>query len=332
MENMVMTDSSDPFTLGEMARGYFRGKLLCAAVRLGIADVLGDDEKSLDELALQTAADPNAASARFALTPFGRPLRRDLPNSVWASIVFWADLIADSWTYLADCARSGGRAGVAVAMEREGVKSRWSLEPNSQAIFHAVFAEPTAEDMAPIMQAHDFTRYRVVADLGGAGGGLLAAILLANPQTHGILVDRKEAIAGAASKLRAIGLADRCDFLAGDLLEAVPQGADAYILKFVLHGYNDGNARRILQNCHTATTTDSRLLLIEVVLPAKVDRADPALEKMLMGDINMLAVTGGRERSESEWSSLLSSAGYELHRIVSIPGQTFSIIEAVASE
>ena len=341
-----MTDALAPTSLGDMARGYFRGKLLCAAVRLGIADALGDGEKSLDELALATSSNSDSlyrvlralasigvvaevASARFVLTQFGQPLRRDAPHSVWASMVFWADLLADSWTYLADCVRAGGKAGVAIAMEREGVKSRWSVEPDAQAIFHAVFAEPTAEDMATVIATHDFSRYRVVADLGGAGGGLLSAVLIANPQVRGILVDRNEAVANAASRLKAIGLADRCEFLPGDLLEAVPRGADAYVMQSVLHGYDDTNARRILQNCRAAIVSEGRLLLIEVVLPAIVEHADSAVEAMLMADINMLAVTGGRERNRAEWSFLLSSAGFELRLIVSVPWSPSSIIESV---
>ncbi len=324
-----MSDSMDTparDSLVDMARGYFRGKVLCAAVRLGVADALGDGEKNLDDLATAVAADPNAlyrllrtlasigvvreiAPARFALTSFGQPLRRDVPGSVWASIVFWADLLADSWTYLAECVRAGGRSGAAAAMEREGVKSRWSREPDAGAIFHAVFAEPSAADMAPLVAAYDFSGCRVVADLGGAGGALLAAILVAHPHMRGILVDREGALAGAARNLEAAGLASRCELSAGDLLEAVPPGADAYILKYVLHGYDDENARRILGNCRAAMPTKGRLLVIEAVLPARVDRADPAVEAVLMADMNMLAVTGGRERSEPEWASLLSSAG-----------------------
>lgn len=138
------------------------------------------------------------------------------------------------------------------AMEREGVTSRWSQERDAQAIFHAVFAEPTAGDKAPFAAAYDFSGCRVVADLGGAGGGLLAAILSANPQTKGILVDRKEAVEKAAPRFAAAGLAARCELVAGDLLEAVPHGADAYVLSFVLHGYSDDEARRILQNCRVA--------------------------------------------------------------------------------
>ncbi len=342
-------DVANPISLGEMARGYFRGKLLVAAVRLGIADALGDVEKGLDEIALATKANPDAlyrlmralasigvvaevAPARFRLTPFGQPLRKDVPNSVWASIIFWADLLADSWTYLTDCVQAGNRDGAAVARERDGTKSRWSVEPDAKAIFHHAFAESTVASMAPFVAAHDFSAYHVIADLGGGGGGLLAAILTANPQVQGILVDRNEAVTSAATKFTSLGLTDRCQFQAGDLLEAVPPGPDLYILQSVLHGYDDNNALRILSNCRAVTKPDGKLLIIEVVLPTTVAVADQTLEKLLMADINMLAVTGGLERSEAEWMSLLSSAGYQVTRMVAVPGVTARIIEAVLCE
>jgi len=342
-------DAANPDSLGEMARGYFRGKLLVAAVRLGIADALGDVEKGLDEIARETRANPDAlyrllramssigvvaevAPARFRLTPFGQPLRKDVPNSVWASVIFWADLLADSWTYVADCVQAGSRDGATVARERHGTKSRWSVEPDAKAIFHYAFAESTAASMAPFVAAHDFSSYRVIADLGGGGGGLLTAILTAIPQVQGILVDREEAVTAAATRFKAIGLADRCQFQAADLFESVPQGPDTFILQSVLHGYDDNNALRILNNCRAVTNADGRLLIIEVVLPTTVAVADQKLEKLLMADINMLAVTGGRERSEAEWKSLLLSAGYQVNQIVSVPGVTASIIEAVPCE
>ncbi len=344
-----VVDTANPVSLGEMARGYFRGKLLVAAVRLGIADALGDVERGLDEIALATKANPDAlyrlmralasigvvaevAPARFRLTPFGQPLRKDVPNSVWASILFWADLLADSWTYLADCVQAGNRDGAAVARERDGTKSRWSVEPDAKAIFHHAFAESTAASMAPFVSAYDFSTCQVVADLGGGGGGLLTAILTTNPLVQGILVDRNEAVTAAANKFTSLGLADRCQFQAADLFESVPAGPGVYVLQSVLHGYDDNNARRILNNCRAVTKPDGKLLIIEVVLPTTVASTDQTLEKLLMADINMLAVTGGRERSEAEWMSLLSSAGYQVTRIVAVPGVTACIIEAVLCE
>ena len=336
---------SSKLALVEMATGFFRGKVLCAAVRLGIPDALADGPVTVDELAAATKTDPSAlrrfmralasigvveevAPARFALTTFGDPLRRDAPDSVWASMVFWADFLADAWTYLPDCVRAGDRSGAETARQREGATSRWSREPDATAIFHAVFAEPTADDFAPYVAAWDFSRCRVIADLGGGGGGLLAAVLAAQPGARGVLVERQAAIDWASKRFEASGLTARCELVAGDLLESVPPGADVYLMRCVLHGYDDDSSLRILRNVRRAMDPESRLLLIEVVLPNRVDRPDPEIEKLIMSDLNMLAVTGGRERSENEWNALLASADLGRRRILAIPGQTASIVEA----
>ena len=240
-----MTDeSSDTFAgaagratprqvLVETAQGFFRGKVLCAAVRLGIADALGTGSMTLDSLASATETNPAAlrrfmralasmeiveevAPARFALTTLGDPLRRDAEDSVWASMVFWADLLADAWTYLPDCVRTGDRSAAEAARARDGATSRWSSAGDAQAIFHAVFAESTADDFAPYATAWDFSRCRVIADLGGGGGGLLAAVLAAHPRARGVLVDRQEALEGASQRFEADGLTGRCELIAGD--------------------------------------------------------------------------------------------------------------------
>jgi len=336
---------SSRLALSEMARGFFRGKVLCAAVRLGIADALADGPMTVNELAAATKTNPNAlrrfmralasigvveesAPARFRLTMFGDPLRREAPDSVWAGMVFWADLLADAWTYLPDCVRVGDRSGSEAARQREGTTSRWSMEPDARAIFHAVFAEASASDFAPYVAAWDFSRCRVIADLGGGGGGLLAAVLAAQPSARGILVEQQAAIDGASKRFEASGLMSRCTLVAGDLLESVPAGADVYLMRCVLHGYSDESARRILQNVRAAMAPESRLLLIEVVLPNQVDRPDAEIEKLVMSDLNMLAVTGGCERSEDEWTALLASAGIDRRKILPVPGQTASIVEA----
>lgn len=303
----VLTSETKPpaaDTLVDMAMAYFRGKALCAAVQLGIAN---------------------------ALTALGDPLRRSAPDSVWASMVFWADLIADAWTYLPECVRAGGKTGAEASMERDGVRSRWSMEPNAEAIFHAVFAEPTPSAMAPFVAAYDFSASDIVADLGGAGGSLMSAILGAHPEVRGILVDRQEASGRATQRLKDAGLSDRCQFVVGDLLEAVPRGAGIYILKSLLHGYGDEDARRILKNCHEAMMSSARLLVIECVIPATINAGDGDVEKLLMSDLNMLVVTGGRERNEVEWKSLLSSSGFDSMGVIAIPGVGASIIESVKS-
>jgi hypothetical protein len=329
--------------LTEMAMGYSRSRILCAAARLGVADALGDDERSVGELAVSCGAQPaslyrllralasfgvvaESAPERFVLTPFGKPLRKDAPNSEWAAIVFWADLLADSWSYLTECIRTGENA--ARIMEREGGVSRFVKDPDARAIFGAVMGTAPAEDYMPIIRAWDFSNCRTVADLGGGGGALVAAALEAFPHLEGMLVDRPESIDRARPRFESEGLAGRCRLLAADLCASVPAGAEVYMMKHVLHGYEDGRAIEILRHCGSVLPAEGRLLVIEFVLPDLVDRADSELEIRLMSDLNMLAVTGGKERSAVEWKKLLSSADLECRGIIPVAGELVSIIEA----
>lgn len=328
--------------LAEMAMGYFRSRVLCAAARLGVADALGDEERSAAELAAVCGAHPahlyrllralasfgvvaECAPERFVLTPFGQPLRKDAPHSEWASVVFWSDLLADSWVYLTECIRAGEPAQ---RVRPEGIPSRWAQDPNASDIFRAVMGTAPVEDYMPIARAWDFSKCRVAADLGGGGGTLIAAVLEAYPNVKGILVDRPESIEAAAPRFAADS---RCKLVTGDLAKEVPAGADVYMLKHVLHGCEDGPAIEILSRCREVVSAEGRLLVIEFVPPDVIDRADAEMERRLMSDINMLVVTGGKERSAAEWRKLLNAAGFELRRVVTVPGDLVSIIEAAPS-
>ena len=325
------------------AMGYARSRALCAAARLGLADALGDEERSGDQLAATCGADPASlqrllralasfgivaerAPGRFVLTPLGQPLRKDAAGSEWAAVVFWADLLADSWAQLTECIRSGDTASR--VMERAGIASRWSTAPDSMEIFRAVMGTAPAEDYMPIVRAWDFSSAATVADLGGGGGALIAAVLEAFPHLRGMLVDRPDAIDKARPCFQQKRLNERCELLAADLSQQVPAGADVYILKHVLHGYRDAAAVEILDHCRLVTPAEGRLLVIEFVLPDVVDHADAELEHRLMSDLNMLAVTGGKERSAGEWKALLERAGFDCRAILAVPGQSVSVIEA----
>jgi len=330
-------------SLTGMAMAYARSRVICAAARLGVADALGGAQRTVDELASVCQADPaslyrllralasfgvvaETAPARFALTPFGEPLRKDVPNSEWAAVVFWADLLADNWSYLTECIRTGENA--MTITRREGIALRWSKVSDGDAIFRAVMGTAPAEDYMPIARAWAFSRYHVVADLGGGGGALISAVLKTYPNLHGMLVDREESIDGAKPRFTAEGLDARCQLLAADLCVAVPAGADVYMLKHVLHGYEDEAAISVLRNCGRVLPANGRLLVIEFVLPEVVDRADPDLERRLMSDLNMLTVTGGKERSAIEWKTLLRSSGFKCLNIIPVSGDLASIIEA----
>ena len=136
------------------------------------------------------------APEHFRLTPFGKPLRKVDPNSVWAAVIFWADLLADNWSLLTDCVRTGKPAS---QVRDPNVPSRWSQDPEADSIFRAVMGTAPAEDYAPIARAWDFSDAKVVADLGGGGGSLILAVLELNSHLRGLLVDRDTSIDAAKS-------------------------------------------------------------------------------------------------------------------------------------
>ena len=282
--------------------------------------------RSLASIGIVTETVPET----FVLKPLGEPLRRDVPHSAWPAVVFWADLLADNWSHLTECVRTGDKA--AQVMERAGVTSRWMQDPDAGAVFRAVMGTAPVALYAAIAGSWDFTPWQTVADLGGGGGSLILAVLESFPHLNGILVDRPESIEAASPRFAGEGLGSRCRLVAADLLEAVPVGADVYILKHVLHGYDDEKAVAILRNCASAMPSEGRVLLVEFVLPNVVDHADSELERSLMSDLNMLAVTGGKERTAAEWESLLELAGLRLARVVPVAGDPASIIEATGIE
>jgi hypothetical protein len=240
-------------------------------------------------------------------------------------VVFWADLLADEWSLLTECIRTGKPA---MQVRDAKIPSRWSQDPEANSIFRAVMGTAPAEDYAPIAKAWDFSRAKVVADLGGGGGSLILAVLEQYPQVRGMLVDLEASVEAARPRFAKEKDGARCELVVADLMQGVPAGADVYMLKHVLHGRRDPDAIRMLRNCLAAMPKDGTLLIIEFILPAVVSRADSELEGRLMSDLNMLAVTGGRERSEREWKALLEAAGFRLSGIHTAGGPDVGIVEA----
>jgi hypothetical protein len=327
----------------EMAMAFAPSCVLCAAARLGVADALGDAERSASEVATACKAEHSSmyrllramaalgllnetSPQHFRLTALGRPLRKDVPDSAWAAVVFWADLLASFWSRLGDCVRTGRNA--VYVMEQAGIPSRWSQEPDASDIFRAVMGTSPTEDVAPIVDAWPFPASGVVADLGGGGGSLILAVLERYPNLRGMLVDRDASIEAATARFQSLSMADRCELIAADLSERVPPGADVYMLKHVLHGYTDDKAVAILRHCRDLVPSNGSLLVIEFVLPDVVSGPAPELVGRFMSDLNMLAVTSGRERSEREWRQLLEDAGFALTRNVPVPEMDVSILEA----
>jgi hypothetical protein len=325
--------------LVEMAMAYSRSRVLCAAARLGVADALQDEVRSVGFLAENCKADAHAlyrlvralasigvveetTPEHFRLTAFGRPLRRDVPQSVWPAVVFWADLLADSWSLLTDCVRTGKPAS---EVRDPQIPSRWSQDADAGSIFRAVMGAAPAEDYAPIAKAWDFSRAKMVADLGGGGGSLILAVLRLNPHLQGMLVDLEPSVDGARARFAIEDPSSRCKLIAADLMQSVPEGADVYMIKHVLHGRGDRDTVTMLKNCRAVIPQNGSLLIVEFILPSLVSHADPQLEAHLMSDLNMLAVTGGKERSEREWRELLEAAGFSLNGVYPVGGDTLMV-------
>jgi hypothetical protein len=325
--------------LVEMAMAYSRSRVLCAAARLGVADALGDEVRSVGFLAGKCQADADAlyrllralasigvteetTPEHFRLTPFGKPLRRDVSQSAWPAVVFWADLLADEWSLLTDCVRTGKPAS---QVRDPKIPSRWSQDAQADSIFRAVMGTAPAEDYAAIAEAWDFSRAKVVADLGGGGGSLILAVLALNRNLRGMLVDRESSVDAAKTRFADEDSSSRCELIAADLTQSVPAGADVYMLKHVLHGRRDAEAITILKNCRVVIPQNGSLLIVEFILPPLVSHADPQLEGHLMSDLNMLAVTGGKERSEREWRTLLEAAGFILSGVYPVGGDNLMV-------
>jgi hypothetical protein len=192
------------------------------------------------------------------------------------------------------------------------------------ALFDRAMADSAAATSAAIVGAYDFAGAELVVDIGGGRGQLLLAILAAHPRLRGILFDRPRVVAEAKAVLSAAGVLDRCRAETGDFLDGVPAGGDIYVLKGVIHDWDDRDARRILRQCRSAMAVGSTLLLIEQVVPR--DRAPEPFT--LFMDLHMLTIHGAAERTEQEFTSLLDSAGYRLERMIPVQG-AMQVLEAV---
>jgi hypothetical protein len=262
---------------------------------------------------------------RFTLTDTGALLRDGVPGSLRAGVLFYGDPRHwKAWAKLEESVRSGktvwGPRGPQAFFEMN------AKDPEGAAIFNAAMTSFTSAFDAAVVTAYDFSRLGVLVDVGGGHGALISSILRANPSLRGILFDIPPVIAGAEARIATAGLADRLKAVAGDVFTSVPAGGDAYILKWVIHDWDDEHGLTILRNCHRAMTEDARLLLIERVVPEPIDLT-PETQSTLLADLNMLLLTGGHERTAAEYRALLRAAGFSLARI--LPATTrLSVIEA----
>ena len=328
-------------TLLHLMTGYRAMQALYVAARLGIADLLKDGARGSEELARATGADARAlhrllralaslgvfgedADGRFAPSELGALLRSDVPGSLRAAAIFFGDERNwHAWGKLERSVMSGepvrGPRGTQVFLEES------ARDPEGAALFNAAMTSLTSAFDAAVTAAYDFSRLGTLVDVGGGQGALISSILAANPALRGILFDIPPVIESARGRIGEAGLAGRCELVAGDFFASVPAGGDAYVLKWVIHDWDDERSVAILRNCHRAMARDGRLLLVERVVPERIDQSADT-QGIVLGDLNMLLWTGGRERTAAEYGALLASAGFTPAGIVPTATQ-LSVIE-----
>jgi hypothetical protein len=335
----------DPASSDQLSRMILGGRIaqiLVVAAELGIPDLLKDGPRTSDALAEATSTHAPSLqrlmralvalglvtmeTAGYALTPLGSALRSDRPERLDLFARYSGhDSSWRAWGHLRHSIRTG-EAAFPDALGMEAWEYRVQ-HPDFGELFDDLMTTGSERRQDAILSAYDFSRFRTVVDVAGGHGQLLGAVLQRYPGLQGILLDQSHVVAGAAATLDSLGVRDRCTTVAGSFFDTVPTGGDAYLLKFILHDWDDDQAVAILQSVSRAMAAGATLLVIDRVLPQ-----DGALQvNAALMDLHMLVSFAGKERTESEFRSLYDRAGFRLTRVLKTASDV-SIIEGVLSE
>lgn len=328
-----------PNQLMKFIVGRWISKPIYVAAELGIADMLAEGPKSIEELARESETKASflyrtlraLASVgiffenddrKFELTPMAELLKTGGMRSF--AQMFNSEWSDKAWRYFLDCVKTGETPfekahGMAV--------TDW-LEKNPRAakVFNEANAIKAAVSHRAIVDAYDFSQTRTLTDVGGGLGLLMAEILKANPSMKGVVLDVPSVIREAKKLIRVRGIDNRCQAVECDFFTHIPSGSDAYLLSNILHDWPDDKCHRILVNCHKAMKADSKLLAMEMIIPPG---NEPSVAKFL--DIEMLVTTGGRERTEEEFKKLFELSGLKLARVISTK-ENVCIIEGIKED
>jgi hypothetical protein len=316
--------------LWQLVNSFRLSQALYVAGTLGLADLVGDGARSSDDLARDTDTNPDALyrllralasvgvfheheNRDFSLTELGQDLRTDSPSTIagWAAFV-GRPHIWHAWGDLLHSVRTGENA-----FKHVHGTDVWSFRndhPEDGRIFDRAMSDLTVHIHQAILDAYDFGRLDTVVDVAGGRGALLVSLLDAYPQMNGVLFDQPAVVADALQH-------DRLRVESGSFFESVPEGGDAYMLKWIIHDWEDPECLAILRTCRTAMSGDATLLLLERIVGAP--NTDPAAK---FSDLNMLVMPGGRERTVDEFSTLLAEAGFELQNVSG--GDPIAVLEA----
>jgi hypothetical protein len=337
-DNRVIQTSLVPAVF-RMATGYWASQSIYVTAKLGIADVLGESSKSVEEIANAIGANAKSLArllralvglgvltatedSRFRLTGIGASMQSDMPGSMRSIILTLGEEHYQAWGKLIESVQCDKPAFDEVY--RRSLFEYLSENSAAAQTFNDGMTNLTSQAALAIVLAYDFSGSRVVADIGGGHGVLLDSILRSNPSITGILFDSAQVVEGSMLPGARHGIDERRQSISGDFFESVPAGADAYILKNVLHDWSDEQAVRILKNCRRAMGPKAKLLIIELVLPLSDDLAFGSLL-----DLNMLVMSGGRERTKEEYCTLLENGGFHLTQAIPTLSP-LSILEAMS--
>ena len=338
-----MTSPDNAQLAGQLLRminGSWISQACYVMAHLGVADALGSGPRSAEELADRAGA--HAPSLRrllnalcsvdlcvqrddgtFELTELGALLRSDHPSSVSAWAQHWGGNSWAAWGHLLHCVRTG--QGTRELVVGTPGFTHLDRNPEAAAIFNQAMVQLTRLAALEVVRTYDFGGKKIM-DVGGGYGELLAQVLIAYPTARGVLFDMAHAISKARDAFTERGLAARCEFVAGDFFESVPGGADVYLLKSVIHDWPDDRAITILRACRRAMQPDARLLLVERMMPQRLE-ASAQSESVARSDLHMLVALGARERAADEFEVLLRASGLASLRVLDTGGD-YQIIEA----
>jgi SAM-dependent methyltransferase len=310
--------------------GFRVTQMIRAAVLLNICERLAAGPRDASDVAAEINADPGllhrlmralagiavleeGTDGRFSNTAMGSLLRREVPETAAAVAVGLPDdHVWKAWSRLHQSVLDGS-----VPHDIANDASFWDVlarDPETSARFNAFMAANTEAFVPQLLDAFDFSTTKTVVDVGGGNGGLIASILAAHPGLRGVLFDQETGLSGADEFLRRRAVDDRCTEVAGDFFESVPAGGDTYILRLILHDWDDADAARILKTCRRAMAPGTHLLVIDHLLPVRADTSPEARIPLTM-DMHMHVLFGARERSEHDMRNLLDAAGFSVERI-----------------
>jgi hypothetical protein len=326
--------------LEQMLSGIATAQSIYAAAKLGIADLLADGPLTAEELARLAGVDASSlyrllralaslgvftetAPATFALTSTAERLKTDVPDSLRALAIFTGEIGARCWGELMHSLRTGEPTVESVL--GMPIFEYFEAHPDDAAVFDRSQAQGGLALHAAVATSCDFDAIDTIVDLGGGNGSLVAAILKRHPDIRAVIFDLPHVIERARAAAQPSS-STRCEYVGGSFFDSVPPGADAYLLSRALHDWDDDDAVTILTNCRRAMRGDARLLVIERLVPPGNEPHD---SKFM--DLNMLVMTGGRERTEHEYRALFERSGLRLDRIIDT-GSAVSVLEVIPGE